>query len=542
MANESLVEELKRYVRFGPADERVLVALAPHITPYFEAIADRFYERIAEHEGAHAVILGEAQMNRLHHSLVAWMQRLFQVPHDEAYFEHTRKIGRIHVQIGLPQHYMISAMSLLRLEFSAIIDETLGANARPTRDTLHRLLDMELAVMLESYSDSFLTRLQQKETLEHEEVSDALKRTEHRYVNAVELVHLMMIGLDRDGLIRLFNREAERVTGFGREEVLGKPFFNLMPEPLRDEHEALLRSYLAKRAMPTPLADLESALRTSSGKVRDVGMQLAYAQGNDKDVVLFLLGRDKTEDHEKETRMRQNDKLAAVGMLAAGFAHEIRNPLNGAQLHVTFLERALRKKGADAELLDATHVVGEEIKRLSALVTEFLDFARPKPLELSPTSIRRTCERISRQIAAAAQKAAIQVDLDLPQTDIVLELDTAKIDQLLQNLLQNAIEALEPIGGGTITLRVYRKPRHLVIEVEDDGPGLPSPDAPIFDPFYSTKPNGTGLGLAIAHRIATDHSGSIDVESAEKKTLFRVMLPIKLSTYQSEADLGINHQ
>ena len=148
-------------------------------------------------------------------------------------------------------------------------------------------------------------------------------------------------------------------------------------------------------------------------------------------------------------------------------------------------------------------MVGEEIKRLSALVTEFLDFARPKPLELQPTSICKACERAAQLMRPVAEKVGATIELELPTADAVLDLDKPKIDQVLLNLLQNAIEALEPIGGGTIHLRAYRRPRHMVVEVEDDGPGLPSPDAPIFDPFYSTKPNGTGLGLAIVHRIVT---------------------------------------
>jgi signal transduction histidine kinase len=101
------------------------------------------------------------------------------------------------------------------------------------------------------------------------------------------------------------------------------------------------------------------------------------------------------------------------------------------------------------------------------------------------------------------------------------------MEQVLLNMIQNAIEALEPQGGGKITLRARRKPASAVVEVEDDGPGVPSADTPIFDPFFSTKPSGTGLGLAIAHRIVTDHEGSIDVESKPGRTVFSVTLPLR---------------
>jgi signal transduction histidine kinase len=97
----------------------------------------------------------------------------------------------------------------------------------------------------------------------------------------------------------------------------------------------------------------------------------------------------------------------------------------------------------------------------------------------------------------------------------------------LLNLLNNAVEAVGSVGGGSVLLRGRRGPRHVLIDVQDDGPGLSSPDAPIFDAFYSTKEGGTGLGLAITHRIVTDHGGTIDVSSRPGKTNFHIALPIE---------------
>ena len=239
-------------------------------------------------------------------------------------------------------------------------------------------------------------------------------------------------------------------------------------------------------------------------------------------------GRDATDETALGARLRQAEKLAAVGTLAAGLAHEIRNPLNGAQLHVTFLERSLKKNGGAADALEAVHVVGDEIKRLSALVTEFLDFARPKPLQKKPVNLRALCERAMQLIEPAARSARCEVRTQFPTNDIALDLDGAKMEQVLLNLLHNAVEAVEPMGGGHVTVRLRRRPVEAVVEIEDDGPGLSNPDAPIFDPFFSTKPSGTGLGLAIVHRIVTDHEGAIDVDSAPGKTVFRVTLPIRL--------------
>lgn len=525
---ESLFAEMKRYVRFSEADARALADLHDHAAPSFARIVAEFYERIREHEGAHAVLQDEAQVERLKSSLVRWLHRILRGPYDEAYFEETAKIGRAHVRVGLPQHYMLTAMALVRLSLVRIADETMGERSLVVREALNRLLDVELAVMLGAYHDDHVARIQRIDRLERAEVDRTLAKTEHRYQHAVELARVLIVGLDARATVRLYNREAERVTGLARDEVLGMAFAELMPEGLREEHgEIFERAASGSGLFPDVL---ESAVRTRSGKVRDVRWQLAYSPSEvDDEVVLFAVGQDTTDENALAARVRQTEKLAAVGTLAAGLAHEIRNPLNGAQLHLTFLERGLRRAHVDdPDTHEAVRVVGEEIRRLSGLVSEFLDFARPQPLEKRVCAVRSLCERATRAVGAAALAGGVAVALDLPDTDLELEVDGAKVEQVLVNVLQNAVEALAPGGGGSVTVRVRRQPRRAIIEVEDDGPGLPSPDAPVFDAFFSTKPNGTGLGLAVAHRIVTDHGGDIDVQSRPGRTIFRVALPIRL--------------
>ncbi|HRI68050.1 MAG TPA: protoglobin domain-containing protein [Polyangium sp.] len=528
---EDVFSELLRYVRFSSKDEGLLRALRPRAAPHFDRIASEFYERIREHEGAHDVFTGEEQIARLQRSLVRWLERLCSGPHDANYFAETAKIGRVHVVVGLPQRYMFGAMALIRTALARVVDDTMGEDAAACREALHRTLDLDLAVMLESYHEHLLARLRQKDRFERAELDQALRRTEHRYRKAVELARVVIVGVDCQGKIRLFNNEAERVTGWGREETLDKPFVEmLIAPPLREEQGALLQTLLEGQTNAHVIQDLESVVSTRANKMRDMLWQLAYAPSDDDDVVLFAVGRDTTNEHALAMRVRQSEKLAAVGTLAAGLAHEIRNPLNGAQLHATFLERGLRKKGAAPEQLEAIRIVTEEIKRLGDLVSEFLDFARPKPLDLRPTSLRGICERAFQLLSSTATQQNVVLDLELPVHDIVLAIDSGKIEQVLLNLLQNAIESIANAKsgkGGTVKLRVRRKPRHALVEVQDDGPGLSSPDAPIFDPFFSTKPQGTGLGLSIVHRVVSDHGGTIDVESRPGKTTFRVIIPIR---------------
>jgi len=352
-----------------------------------------------------------------------------------------------------------------------------------------------------------------------------LARAEHRYVNAVELASVIIVGLDRLGSILLFNREAERVTGFARDEVLGRPFLDVLgPEDLDGQLAHRLREALAGRAESTAT---EGILRTRTGKLRDILWNFGYAgQEQDDDVVLFAIGGDLTDARAMEERTRQAEKLAAIGTLAAGLAHEIRNPLNGAQLHLSFLERSIKKKASEQDMLEATRVVADEITRLAHLVTEFLDFARPKPLQLKPIRLYKLCDHARSMVQTQAEGVGVELSCDLPSADLEFEADQAKLTQVLLNLLQNAVESTGSGGGGSVVLRARWTPRNLLLDVEDDGPGLQTPDAPIFDAFFSTKEGGTGLGLAITHRIVTDHGGSIDVSSKTGKTTFRVTLPL----------------
>lgn len=512
-------DELGRYVRFGSEDLSNLRAFHAVAAPHYERISRDFYERIREHEQAHAVLSGEEQILRLQRSLVRWMERVCTKDRDAAYVAETRKIGVVHVRINLPQRYVFGAMALIHIAFNEIADAGMGERAASVRASIIRALDLELAIMLETYYDDFAERLRRT-------ADRALARSEHHYANAVELAPYLVIGVDREGAIAIFNRAAEDVTQHARDQVIGRPFIGTIFPEGTEPHE--LAEVLAGKRLNIVLP--RAPMRTVSGRPRLVDWQIAHAPSQEEAVIAFAIGRDVTDEAATAERTRQQEKLAAIGTLAAGLAHEIRNPLNGAHLHVTFLERGLRKSGADAESLEAVKVVGDEITRLSALVTEFLDFARPKPLDRKPVLVQRLCEKIATLLAPTLQKSGCQLRLDLPSADLLIDADASKIEQVLINLLQNAIEAMATTGGGVVAVSVRRQPLFAAIEIEDHGPGLPEPHAPVFDAFYTTKPDGTGLGLAIVHRIVTDHGGTVTVESRPGKTLFRVTLPLAIAS------------
>jgi signal transduction histidine kinase len=159
--SESLFDELKRYVGFGVDDENALRALHPIVSTEFARIADIFYRRILDHEGARKALAGESQVGRLKLTLVIWMDKLFTGPWDEAYYELRARIGRVHVRISLPQHYMFGAMNILRQEMNSVIDRHFldrPDELRRTRRALGKILDLELAIMLHTYREDLLSQ------------------------------------------------------------------------------------------------------------------------------------------------------------------------------------------------------------------------------------------------------------------------------------------------------------------------------------------------------------------------------------------------
>src|SRR4051812_14710425 len=184
MPRETPFQELKRYVRFNERDAELLLAFGQSASPEFPHIAQEFYERIREHSEAHDVFTGEEQIQRLQRSLIAWLKRVCSGTYDEAYHEQTAQIGRVHVKIGLPQRYMLTAMALIRASLLRIADRDAVEEAAATREALNRVLDLELAIMLETYKDSFVERIRHVARQEQIDMGNALARAEHRYVKA----------------------------------------------------------------------------------------------------------------------------------------------------------------------------------------------------------------------------------------------------------------------------------------------------------------------------------------------------------------------
>lgn len=516
---ETLFEELKRYVRFEAADQTCLRAFGPVAAPHFAAVADVFYARVVEHEEARAVFSGPDQIERLKHSLREWMRLLFEGPWDEAYFQRRLRIGRVHVQIALPQRYMMAAMNVVRTALIDVVARHPANDSVQLRLAIHKLLDIELAIMLESYREDYVAHVQREERLERDDLQRQLALSEARYEEIVEKAEALIATFDREGRLLWFNAKCERLTGLSRADARGLVWLDLFV-PAADH--AAVRARLSSLSSGEAAAAYEGAIPViESGQCR-VRWHFTTLPSR-AEPALCAIGIDVSNEHDLGVRTRRAERLAALGTMAAGLAHEIRNPLNAAHLQLTLADRKLSREPIDLDgARAAVRVADAEMRRLGLLVQDFLEFARPQPLRLAPTDLQKTLEVTTALLEPEAQARGVALRL-APHGAVTVEVDEEKIKQVLLNLVRNAIEATG--SSGHVDLQLSRKESQVEIVVRDTGSGLDA-DAPIFEPFYTTKEHGTGLGLAIVHRIVMDHGGAVGVRSAPGDTQFSVTLPV----------------
>jgi len=231
--------------------------------------------------------------------------------------------------------------------------------------------------------------------------------------------------------------------------------------------------------------------------------------------------------HHLEEQKAEAESMAVIGTLASGLAHEIRNPLNSLNLNMQLLDEELPPGSAQRRMLGITR---DEIHRLERLVTDFLLYAKPRRLERAPTRARELFDSLAEVLGPELERRGARLDIVDRATDVSFEADRAQLQQLLINLVQNALVASrEGDAKPIIELRAELRGDRVVLQVRDRGVGMDEVErARVFEAFYSTRRGGTGLGLAVVERIARAHGGAVEIDSSPGVgTAVRVVLPLR---------------
>jgi PAS domain S-box-containing protein len=342
-----------------------------------------------------------------------------------------------------------------------------------------------------------------------------------------------IVTVDLDGRVVTLNPAAELLTGFFNGEVVGRYCSEIFT------HTPVLSDILMETlASHAPISNVPLTLRRRNGSAAPIELSTAPLKGGEgKDLGVIGVFRDLTLVRQLERDLRRSDRLAALGTLATGLAHEIKNPL----LSILTFTRHLERRFDDPHFREKFEsVVPRELERINGIVERLLELARPSRMSFTlvrlPALLDRVVELYANQIEARQIVVARQYARDVPP----IQADAEAVYRVVVNLVANALDAME--GGGRLTLRAGWSESHdpllpsrrrsadrrAKIEVEDTGGGIPASESDrIFNPFYTTKEGGTGLGLALAHKIVEDHGGTINFRSGRAGgTVFTVVLPL----------------
>lgn len=341
---------------------------------------------------------------------------------------------------------------------------------------------------------------------------NALQLLSHEKKRAQVTLHSIgegVITADSEGRIVLVNRVGENLTGWPQAEAVGR----LIGEVFRLEEGVLVSRSGKRRVIETGTSPILDEDGLSYGTV--------------------LVFRDMTERARNEAEMQRAQKLESLGILAAGIAHEIRNPLSAVNISVSSIENILRKIGTlEPEAGERIRLIMEQMRsattKMASVVQRVLDFSKPSPSRKKITDMNDIVEEAVLLSSSTLRKREISLSKNLAGDLPACHADPRMMEQVLVNLITNAYQAMEGMEGmKRLEISSAVQDEWIVIRVSDSGPGVPhSIRDKIFDPFFTTRKEGTGIGLSFSHRIVTDHGGRLQVDTSRwNGAEFRIELP-----------------
>jgi PAS domain S-box-containing protein len=325
-----------------------------------------------------------------------------------------------------------------------------------------------------------------------------------------------VITVDKDGVVKIFNKNSEELFGVSSRKVIGRKLSKVLNKDFQKLIDAAEKNQ--------QLLNKELEFETQKGKkIFLISSTVTYGSDNNLDAYTLVI-KDITGIRTMEKQIHQREKLIAMGELASGVAHEIRNPLNAINMIAQRYEKEYANRFDSEEFNSITKVLRSETERVNEIVQQFLQFARPPKLNISKVSSKQFLDEIKTIMEGQANSKEVRLNV-ISESENNLNIDFKQMKQAIINLLQNAIDASAP--GEEVKFIYKTKNKINIFEVTDTGSGIPKENIDkLFNLYFTTKSDGTGLGLSIVQQIVSQHNGTITVESEEGKgTKFIIELP-----------------
>jgi len=334
-----------------------------------------------------------------------------------------------------------------------------------------------------------------------------------------------LIALDDSGQIVTCNEKAQAILNVACNDALGKEASAILPEPLKNLLEEL----------PGQGGLLERDIKLTSPDGKDQIWEIIAAGLMDEGIPAgrILLVHDATAIRQLEKEVTKSRHLASIGSLAAGVAHEIRNPLSSIKGFAVYLKEKLSGNIEDKKTAE---VMIQEVERLNRVISQLIEFARSLELKKERTRFSDLVRHTVKLIDAEARKNKITIDMEIDNDAPLIEVDPDKIKQVLLNIFLNSLAAMKK--GGKLVIMLLPGKSYLSVIISDTGMGIEKTDLPrIYDPYFTSKPAGTGLGLAVVQKIMEAHGGHINVEStAGQGTKIFLIFPLSDTSKKRNID------
>ncbi|HVZ80405.1 MAG TPA: ATP-binding protein [bacterium] len=353
---------------------------------------------------------------------------------------------------------------------------------------------------------------------------------------------LGIIVVRKDGTLRTFNGGARQITGFVEAEMAGRSIEDL-PANLAPIAEGLRRTLETGKALVQDHLEILSARREGIPVTLETSLLKA---GNGEVLGAIAVVRDMTLLRQMETQLLRAERFSALGEMAAGVAHEIKNPLNA----ILGFSKRLGAKLEDPSLRKYADIIGTEVVRMDGIVNDVLEYSRPDKCHKEPADLNKLMEETAAFLSEKADAGGVRVEKHLAPALPLVPTDIPKVRQVVLNLMINGLQAMAGRTGGVLSIetrlleglapqagasqgdifqRLFLKQKMVAVSVTDNGCGIPKENlSKLFHPFFTTKTTGTGLGLSICQKIIASHGGTLEVDSVPGHgSVFTFYLPVE---------------